>query len=92
MANQIVASAFVVLLLVSIVLSMPTDTFELPPYPDVGVGEDASGYYIEQNDKFDGPSFPVYFDDLGPDPGNIDMTGVTLKEPSSQYYRSLFPL
>ena len=35
MANSIVASAFVVLLLVSIVLSMPTDTFELPPYPDV---------------------------------------------------------
>ena len=35
MLQQIVASAFVVLLLVSIVLSMPTDTFELPPYPDV---------------------------------------------------------
>ena len=29
-------------------------------------GEDASGlYYIEQNDRFDGPSFPVYFDDPG---------------------------
>ena len=48
-------------------------------YCQVGFGEDAPGYYIEQNDKFDGPSFPVYFDDLGPDPGNIDMTGVTLK-------------
>ena len=58
----LVATALVLLLLTS-----PTEANESRDV-DGGVvrGEDASGlFYIEQNDRFDGPSFPVYYDDPG---------------------------